>query len=69
MVESLYHQEKRLNPRRFHVEYTRIVIDNNGLHELHPCYRCIVYKDRKPIHCDNCRVNPDKDRLRKAGLL
>ena len=53
----------------FNVGYNKIVIDNNGLHEDHPCYRCIVYRNRKPEHCDKCNVNPDRDRLKKAGLI
>ena len=58
-----------MNPDRFRAEKIEIIRDANGLLEYHACFGCVVYRSRTPFHCDPCNVNPDKDRLKKAGLL
>ena len=68
---SLYSELKRSNPRAFtiDVDYSLMPVDENGNTSNHACYRCVVASKRSPEHCDNCNVNPDRQRLKKAGLL
>jgi len=71
-MDSLYSELKRSNPRAFtiDIDYSKeIHTDENGNSSNHPCYRCVVASNRTPEHCDNCNVNPDRERLKKAGLL
>ena len=69
MIENLYQREKKENPSRFMGEKLEIRRDENGLLESHPCYGCVVFKSRTPVHCDPCNVNPDRDRLKRIGML
>ena len=67
MFTSLYQEMKNRDSMRV---YTReIQTDENGNSSNHPCYRCVVASNRTPEHCDRCKVNPDRDRFKKAGLL
>ena len=69
---SLYSELKKANPRAFtiDVDYSRnTYLDENGNTSNHACYRCVVASNRTPEHCDKCNVNPDRERLEKAGLL
>ncbi len=70
-MSSLYSQMKKANPRAFHIDadYSLMPIDENGNSSTHACYNCVVASKRTPEDCDSCNVNPDRDRLKKAGLL
>lgn len=69
MVESLYREMRRTHPERFEVGWnTRDRIDHQGRPTSSPCTHCIVEK-RNPSDCDPCLKNPDRIRLKKAGLL
>ena len=69
MVESLYQELRRSHPERFRVGWnTRERVDHQGRPSDHPCLSCVVEK-RNPKDCDPCRKNPDRDRMKKAGLL
>ena len=35
----------------------------------HPCFNCVVRDCRAPEYCDDCPVNPDRERLIRSGLL
>jgi len=69
MVESLYQQERRINPRRFEVSNNRVIRkDHAGRLETHSCFNCVVIA-MNPKDCDTCLSNPVRMRLKKAGLL
>jgi hypothetical protein len=63
-VKRTHPNQLRLGSVKYHDEY-----GTPDLSETHPCYNCVAFKNRNPVDCDPCDVNPDKERLRKAGLL
>jgi len=69
--ETLRDWVKRTHPNQLRLgSYNRPEnYEDNYLPESHPCHRCVAYKNRNPRDCDPCNVNPDKDRMQKAGLL
>ena len=70
-METLRDWVKRTHPNQLRLGNVKRTIDydKSDLSESHPCYRCIAYKNRNPKDCDPCEVNPDKERMKKAGLL
>ena len=69
--ETLRDWVKRTHPNQLIVGSVNPTVDynDNNLPESHPFCRCVAYKNRNPRDCDPCNVNPDKDRMKKAGLL
>ena len=65
MSKTLYEWDKGRNPDKYRVgnKLMRVRGDN------HPCANCVVFDCRSPEHCDTCPVNPDRERLKKIGLL
>lgn len=69
MGESLYREMRRTHPERFTVGWrNEVKQDEQGRTSKNPCFKCVVVK-RNPRDCDPCNVNPDKDRMKRAGLL
>jgi len=72
MVESLYHAYKRTHPERFRVGWnipdSKKYKDLYGRLEGDACFGCVV-KEMNPVDCDPCRLNPNRERMKKAGLL
>ncbi len=67
---SLYQELKEKNPRRFRVDIDPSLEDLRKMkNEINPCSGCLVEFERTPEHCDPCIVNPDRERLKKIGLL
>ena len=57
MEKTLYEWDRARNIRLYDVKVKN------------PCSTCVVRDCRSPEHCDPCSANPDKERLKKAGLL
>ena len=70
-TETLKDWVKRTHPNQLTVGSVNPVVDYDdlGLPDSHPCYRCVAQKNRNPRDCDPCEVNPDRYRMKKAGLL
>lgn len=70
-AETLRDWVKRTHPNQLIVGSVSRPVDHDdhGLPENSSCYRCIAYKNRNPRDCDPCEVNPDRERMKKAGLL
>jgi len=70
-METLRDWVNRTHPNQLRVGHVKKQVDRDsyGLPESHPCYRCIAYENRNPRDCDPCRMNPDKERMKRAGLL
>lgn len=71
---SLYEVYKRENPRRFQVDRHNVskkaVIDEKDyISKDYSCFNCVVKNNRSPEHCDPCSENPDRERMKRAGLL
>lgn len=64
-MSSLYEELRESNPRMFSIDRHTSV----DTVDLHPCRNCVVRDSRNPEHCDPCSDNPDRERLKKAGLL
>ncbi len=67
---SLYQELKEKHPRRFRVDIDPSLEDFRKVKNVpNPCSGCIVEFERSPEHCDPCPENPDRERLKRAGLL
>lgn len=67
MVESLYQELRRTTPRRFEIDNHLPVDPGKKIHKI--CRTCVVGDSRTPEHCDPCVDNPDKERLKRIGML
>lgn len=69
MDESLLEWSRRTHPERFKIGWKKENrLDHLGRPSGHPCSHCIV-KKRNPKDCDPCLDNPDRERMKRAGLL
>lgn len=72
MDESLLDWSRRTHPERFKVgwknENKEAFSDLYGRPRGHACFGCIV-KKMNPKDCDPCNLNPNRERMKRAGLL
>ena len=69
MGQSLYREMRSTHPERFTVGWRdEVKQDHQGRPLGSPCSHCVVEK-RNPSDCDPCKKNPDRDRMKRAGLL
>ncbi len=70
MLKNLYQELREENPRKFRVDiHNSLDTDINKRNKSNPCSGCLVEFERSPEHCDPCLVNPDRERLKRSGLL
>jgi len=65
MEKTLYEWDRARNIRLYDVKDEKFPLE----FDENPCSTCVVRGCRSPEHCDPCRANPDRERLKKAGLL
>ena len=72
LEESLYAQYRRSHPERFTVgwkdEPKKDLSDLYGRPRGHSCFGCLVRR-MNPEDCDPCNLNPNRERMKRAGLL